>query len=124
MVQSGNEKKNPLWERITKAFGTEDVNEIAGKLKITYQGVNKWRKGDAEPSRLRFQEMSSLTNSSIDWLMTGKENLTGEERDAQRFSILSNKFGTLSPANRARAEILVDVLEKEIERMEMETEPE
>jgi transcriptional regulator with XRE-family HTH domain len=123
MVQIPSQK-NPLWRRITDAFGTDDVQTIADALKISYQGVKKWKTGTAEPSRLRYEAISNLTNRSIDWLMTGKESLSEEERKAQRFDNLSIKFGSLTPAKQARAEVLIEMLEREIERMETEPDSE
>lgn len=111
---------NDFWKRVTDAFGTSDVQTIADKLGITYQAVKKWRDGNAEPSRKRLEAISELTGRSIDWLMTGKETLSDEEREQHRFSTLSNKFGSLSPEKKAKAEVLIEMLEREIERMETE----
>ncbi len=76
-----------LWLRITQAFNTEEVQKIADKLELSYQSVYKWQKGKF-PSRDTLEKISTLTGSSIEWLLTGrgsqyfqKVTLTGHPDD-------------------------------------------
>lgn len=120
MVQKKTENLNPFWQRVVIAFKTDDVQSIADKLGISYNAVRKWKNDQALPSKKRLEEISGETGRSIDWLLTGKENLTDEEREATKLDTLSLKFGAMTPAKKAKLETLIDVLEREIERLENE----
>ena len=61
-----------FWERVTRAFGTEQASEIARKLGLTYNAVRKWRKGEV-PGLDTLLAIKTLTGSSLDWLLTGDE---------------------------------------------------
>jgi transcriptional regulator with XRE-family HTH domain len=122
MVQNASpkdEKTSDSWNRITEAFGTKDVQTIANKLNISYQAVRKWKAGPL-PSALRLQEISRLTGRSIDWLMTGKEILSEDERERQKFENLGIRFGALSQKKKDRLEVVVEIFERELEQMENE----
>lgn len=107
------------WNRITEAFGTTEVQVIATKLGISYQAVRKWKAGPL-PSLKSLQEISRLTGRSIDWLMTGKDVLTAEERERQKFENLGIRFGALTPKKKDRLELVIEIFERELEQMENE----
>lgn len=60
-----------MWIRICEAFKTSEVQRIADAVGLSYQSVYKWQKGML-PSHETLVSISTLTNSSIDWLLTGK----------------------------------------------------
>jgi len=66
MVQSTD-----FWKRITQAFGTDKVQEIADLIGLKYQSVRKWKLGEM-PSLDTLVQIRNCTNSSIDWLVTGE----------------------------------------------------
>lgn len=59
------------WERITEAFGTNRVGEIALTVGLSPQSVYKWSKNESIglDSLLK---ISRLTNTSLHWLVTGE----------------------------------------------------
>lgn len=121
MVQNkSSTDKNLFWKRLVTAFGFDDVQKIADELEISYQAVDKWQKGRALPSKTRLEVISQKTGRTIDWLLTGKENPSDEDREATRLDTLSLKFGGMTQAKKAKLDTLIDVLEREIERLENE----
>lgn len=121
MVQSVSQKdeKSESWNRITEAFGTTEVQIIADKLAISYQAVRKWKSGPL-PSLKTLQEISRLTGRSIDWLTTGKDVLSEEEKERQKFENLGIRFGALTQKKKDRLEVVIEIFERELEQMEKE----
>ena len=67
-------EKKSFWDRITKAFNTDEVQKIANKTGYKYQSVRRWKKEEL-PTIESLKLISDLTNRSIHWLLTGE----GEE---------------------------------------------
>src|SRR5437762_2559167 len=63
------EKDSGFWDRLTQAFRSDQVQEIADKLGLVYQSVRKWKMGEL-PALTTLVEIRRLTGSSIDWLVT------------------------------------------------------
>jgi SOS regulatory protein LexA len=64
--------QNAFWKRILEAFNTDNLAEIARKLNISSQSVYKWRDAKSRPDIDTLLEISTLTNSSLHWLLTGR----------------------------------------------------
>jgi SOS regulatory protein LexA len=62
-----------IWNRITEAFGTDKVQEIADRLGLKYQSVRKWKLGEL-PGLDTLAQIKNLTNSSIDYILTGEKS--------------------------------------------------
>jgi len=72
-----------LWEQIQKAFNSQNPVEIAQKLGISRQAVYRWRDSKNPPELDRLLEISKVTNTSLDWLLTG----TGEKSISPTFAL-------------------------------------
>ena len=64
-----------LWARLVTAFKTDDINEISGKLGLSYQSVHKWQNGGTV-SIESLVAISNLTSRSIHWLITNETDPT------------------------------------------------
>lgn len=60
-----------FWERIVEAFGTDKIPEIAKKINLTYYAVRKWKHGRL-PGLDALLKISDMTDSSVQWLITGE----------------------------------------------------
>lgn len=60
-----------LYDRIREALGASNPSEIARMVKLTPQSVYLWQKGNL-PSIETLDVISSVSNTSIHWLLTGQ----------------------------------------------------
>lgn len=58
--------------------------ELAQKLNVSDKAVSKWENDGGLPSVEFFPKLAELFGVSIDYLMTGKEELVAEEREAEQ----------------------------------------
>lgn len=64
-----------------------------------------------------------VTEQEVFDIVRGKQP-NKETKVSERFELLSLKFGALKPSKQSRAEVLVDVLDRELERMANEPDDE
>lgn len=66
-------------KRISEAFGFASRQEIAGKMEVNYQTLSNWLKGRTDFPSGELAKIASLTDYSLNWILTGK----GEKRTAK-----------------------------------------
>jgi transcriptional regulator with XRE-family HTH domain len=103
-----------------KSLTTRDVEKASGKA-ITHSYVNKIKNGDAKNlSTAILQGLAKglgVSEEEIFSIVRGKER-EPDTKINNTFELLSLKFsGIKSSKNRARAEVLVEMLDRELERM-------
>src|SRR5918998_19846 len=76
-------KNTEIFERLVKAYKTENAAEIARQLGMTRQSVYQWRDGISAPSYEKLILAASQTGTTIDWLLTGEDKQ--ESNEAQGF---------------------------------------
>lgn len=64
-------KDAAFWERVVEAFQTDKIPEIAKKMSLTYYAVRMWKLGRM-PGLEALLKISDMTDSSVQWLVTGE----------------------------------------------------
>ena len=99
-----------LGDRLKEAFGTNSVQQIADRLKMSYQGVDHLIKGRRKFNDSLLLEISSLTGCSIHWLLTGEGSKNPTTVSLTELSITS----PLTKREREMVESLLAVLKKSL----------
>jgi len=97
---------------LKEAFGTNSVQEVANRLKMSYQGVDHLIKGRRKFNDALLLQISALTGCSIHWLLTG-EGPKLVSADANIAGLVAK--GKLSRRDREMVESLLAVLKKSLE---------
>jgi transcriptional regulator with XRE-family HTH domain len=68
-------------QRLTRAFGTANIGDIARRLSTTYATVQPYVKGTRLPTSELLMEIHRVTGYNIQWLLTGKgpQRVEGED---------------------------------------------
>lgn len=61
-----------LWDRINEAFEWANPAVIARELGLERHSIYKWKNGKSQPTIENLLKISTVTNSSLDWLLTGR----------------------------------------------------
>lgn len=48
-------------------------SDVAEKLKVSFQAVSLWERGESTPEISKLEDISELYHISLDWLLTGKQ---------------------------------------------------
>src|SRR4051794_3312794 len=81
---SAQPNRTGLWFRIVECLGTSSLNAIAEKVGVKPPSVSEWKSGQSLPKIGILIEIANLGNTSLDWLLTGKEYIRQVPKPGQK----------------------------------------
>lgn len=99
--------------QVIDAYGS--ANSIAKAIARSEGAVRKWLRGESEPNVTDLRALCEHTNTSIDWLVTGRGRREAVQTLETAPPSYENKPGS-PPLNYALLEAIMDAIDAEVSR--------